>query len=429
LVLAAGSNQISAQYNGDTNYAVANAPSITQQINKAPTSTSVTGFSSAAGLPFASGITAIVADAQPPSGGQYHLTTLTANGQVEGDPTGLVTFYNGTAMVTSATLAPDLFANVTSTAGLNSSATGTANYSATYPGDANFLASNSPVATATSVNLTANPNPGTTGQSVTLTATVSSVAATPAITGKVTFLDGSAVIGSSNVSGGTASISAAFTAAGAHSLTAVYSGDTHYAPSTSPVYTQVVNRSSSPTDSLTLAASTAAAVYGQRLVLVAQVSGNINTPPTGTVTFLDGTTVIGTGSLQAESAFLLVTLSVGTHQLSAQWPGDANWPAAQSNAVTITVGRANTHTALTHFADVWTAAVMPILPGAGTPTGSVQFIDTVTQAVLTTVTLNSGFASATLDSVSDPVAAVYAGDANFAPSSSHVAASMTLPRR
>jgi hypothetical protein len=429
LVLGVGANVLSAQYSGDANYAPATSAAITQQVTKASTTTSVSGFSAAAGLPFENGITATVADAQVPSLGPYHFMAMTASGQVEGDPTGIVTFYSGSTAAANVTLTPNISGNVSSTASLNSSSTNVSNDSAVYSGDANFLASSSPTTAATGVTLTGNPNPGIAGQSVILTATVTSATATPAITGKVSFLQGSAVIGSSTVSNGTASISAAFTASGSLSLTAVYSGDTNYSPSTSPVYTEVINPSTNPTDSLTLSASTVTAVYGQRLVLLAQVSGSIGTPPTGTVTFLDGTTVIGTDTLQADSAYLLVTLAVGTHQISARWPGDSNWPAAQSNVVAITVNRAGTHTALSNFGDVWTAAVQPVLPGEGTPTGSVQFIDSVTQAVLAAVTLNAGFATATLNSVSDPVDAQYSGDTNFAPSASHVSSSVIHTRR
>jgi hypothetical protein len=79
-------------------------------------------------------------------------------------------------------------------------------------------------------------------------------------------------------------------------------------------------------------------------------------------------------------------------------------------------------TVLTNFGTAWTAVVTARLPGAGTPTGSVQFVDTVTQAVLATVALSGGVATAALDSVTDPVQAVYSGDTNFEPSTSRSSA-------
>jgi hypothetical protein len=82
------------------------------------------------------------------------------------------------------------------------------------------------------------------------------------------------------------------------------------------------------------------------------------------------------------------------------------------------VNRAATQTALTSFGAVWTAEVKAVPPGDGTPAGTVQFVDTVTQTVLATVTLSGGIATANLTAVTDPVQAVYSGDANFQASTS-----------
>jgi hypothetical protein len=45
------------------------------------------------------------------------------------------------------------------------------------------------------------------------------------------------------------------------------------------------------------------------------------------------------------------------------------------------------------------------------------------------LTLNTGFASASLTTGGDPVEAIFSGDANFLPSNSHVAATMPRPRQ
>ena len=78
-----------------------------------------------------------------------------------------------------------------------------------------------------------------------------------------------------------------------------------------------------------------------------------------------------------------------------------------------TVNRAASRVILTSFSSEWTAVVMALPPGEGTPTGSVQFVDTVTQAVLATANLTGGSATVTLTPVTDPVQAVYSGDSNF----------------
>jgi hypothetical protein len=422
MVLGAGSHVITVQYSGDANYAAATSTnSVTQQITKVPSTTTLSGFSAVL-LPPEGGLVATVADAQAPSHGPYHFMVMGASGLMDGNPTGTVQFFSGTTAIGTGTLAPNDSANVASTASLNTdNITGTS-FSATYPGDANFQGSSSPTPSATSVSLASAPNPSSTGQSVTLTATVSSVSTAPPPTGKVDFLDGTTLLGSAPVSGGVATLTTAFTAAGSHSLTAKYSGDANNLPSSSAIDTQVVNASSSPTDTLKLSVSNTTAVYGQRIVLFTQVTGNVSAAPTGTVTFLDGSTVIGSAPLSQSSAYVVVTLAVGKHQISATWAGDSNWPPAQSAVIALTVNRAVTVTVLTNFGTAWTAVVTARLPGAGTPTGSVQFVDTVTQAVLATVALSGGVATAALDSVTDPVQAVYSGDTNFEPSTSRSSA-------
>src|SRR5262249_525143 len=48
--------------------------------------------------------------------------------------------------------------------------------------------------------------------------------------------------------------------------------------------------------------------------------------PNGTVNFLDGATVIGTGTISAgQAAFTTSTLSVGSHNITAMYAGDANY--------------------------------------------------------------------------------------------------------
>jgi len=418
MVLGAGPHTIKAQYSGDVNYASAtSASSLPQQINKAPTNTSISEFAAATGIPSESGIVATVADSQAPTGGPYHFLVISSSGLVDGNPTGNVQFYGGATQIGIASLTPNFSANVTSTASIDNTNDGP-NFSATYAGDENFQGSGSSLGAATTVSLTASPNPSTTGQSVTLTATVSSASATPALTGKVNFLDGTTLLGSATISGGTATLTATFNTAGSHSLTANYSGDANYQASTSAVYTQVVNGSTIPTDTLKLTVSTTTAVFGQHVVLFAQLSGNVSTPPSGTVTFLDDSTILGTGTFSQSSTYIVATLAVGTHQISASWAGDSNWPAAKSAAVTVTVNRAATATILTNFGTVWTAEVIALPPGEGTPTGSVQFVDTVTQAVLATANLSAGSASVTLSSAPNPVQAVYSGDTNFQASTS-----------
>jgi len=76
------------------------------------------------------------------------------------------------------------------------------------------------------------------GQSVTFTANVTPNAAT----GTVTFKDGTKTLGTGTLSGGVASININTLAAGSHSITAVYGGDTNDNGSTSSSITETVTK-------------------------------------------------------------------------------------------------------------------------------------------------------------------------------------------
>src|SRR5271165_902314 len=90
--------------------------------------------------------------------------------------------------------------------------------------------------TATTTSLMASPNPAILGHPVTLTATVTSGA-----NGKVTFYDGTTILGVSAVSGGQASWSTVLLPSGARSLRAYYQGDAAHAASRSAAVGETVN--------------------------------------------------------------------------------------------------------------------------------------------------------------------------------------------
>src|SRR5262249_33696473 len=71
----------------------------------------------------------------------------------------------------------------------------------------------------------------------------------------------------------------------------------------------------------TFSTSTATAVFGQRVTLTATVTSAAGVP-TGTVTFRDGTRVLGTAPVNAAGqATLAVSLGVGNHELIASFVG------------------------------------------------------------------------------------------------------------
>src|SRR5206468_3155406 len=92
-----------------------------------------------------------------------------------------------------------------------------------------------------------------------------------------------------------------------------------------------------------LSASTTSPSYGQQVVLTATLIPSLvgSLTPSGTVTFKDGATSIGTGSISGGVATLNVTsLGVGSHGITASYAGDTNFAASTSSAVAITVGKA-----------------------------------------------------------------------------------------
>jgi hypothetical protein len=87
------------------------------------------------------------------------------------------------------------------------------------------------------VTLTPSPSPATFGAPVTLTATVTPSTAA----GKVTFYDGAMVLGTSTLSGATATLIVPLNKSGTRSLIARYSGDSNNSAAVSPVFSEAVN--------------------------------------------------------------------------------------------------------------------------------------------------------------------------------------------
>jgi hypothetical protein len=149
---------------------------------------------------------------------------------------------------------------------------------------------------------------------VTFTATVTPSTAT----GTVTFMDGAASLATERVTAGVATFPTTTLAAGSHSITAVYSGDTNDLGGTSPIMTQVVNGGSTGTTT-TLTSSANPAKLGAKITFTATVTPS---GATGKVTFKDGTTTLGTATLKKGVAtFSTTTLSLGTHQITAVYAG------------------------------------------------------------------------------------------------------------
>ncbi len=172
---------------------------------------------------------------------------------------------------------------------------------------------------ATTTTLASSLNPSTYGQAVTFTATVTSAGPTP--TGTVTFKNGTTSLGSGSLSSGVAKLKTSTLPAGTLSITATYPGDTANAGSTSKVLKQVVHKATS-TSSVT--SSVNPSTVGQKVAFTATVTSTTTTP-TGTVKFMDGAKLLGTGTLaKGKTAFSTSSLSKGSHNITAVYEGTVN---------------------------------------------------------------------------------------------------------
>lgn len=88
------------------------------------------------------------------------------------------------------------------------------------------------------ITLTSSANPASVSAQVTFTASLTSAAGTP--TGSITFYDGTTQLGSGSVTSGMASCSTSTLAAGAHTITATYGGDSNFSSVTGSALTQTI---------------------------------------------------------------------------------------------------------------------------------------------------------------------------------------------
>src|SRR5277367_1573237 len=190
---------------------------------------------------------------------------------------------------------------------------------------------------------------------------------------------------------------------------------------------------SSPSATATsLSASPTQATSGQAITFTAAVAPKSGSGvPTGTVAFSDGSTKIGSVSLNSagSAAFDTSGLAVGTHSISGAYSGDANFAASTSSPVSVTISApakiATTTSVLASATqltagqnETFTAAVAP-QSGAGVPAGSNTFLDGQTQ--LGVVALNGGsasFSSSNLAVGTHTITAAYSGDSNYVASTS-----------
>jgi hypothetical protein len=271
------------------------------------------------------------------------------------------------------------------------------------------------------------------------------------------------------LSGGTGTTQYNGLPGGSYKVSARYGGDTSNAASTSGAIDVTI----SPEDSATsLQVDAYSAVtgnqlglssipYGSEIVANAQVLGaaegqNSQGIATGTVSFMNGSTTLGTASIGSNGNIAswptlsnqgFVALTAGSYNMTAKYSGDPSYNTSTSSPVTLTVAQASTTTGAT--------AVNPSISSSGSttvnitittpvnygslPSGSVKLtlggtsISSVSLASFTVAVSGSNFvltgtgpiAGSQLAAGSNTVKVAYTGDTNYAASSTTVKISVT----
>jgi hypothetical protein len=385
--------------------------------------------------------TALSSSANPSTYG--HAVTFTATVSATNTPDGgTVQFYDGGTPLGD----PQDVDSATGTAQITTSALAAGSHSitASYTGHGGFGGSNSSAVSqvvdkaGTTTGLVSSANPSARGGSVTFTATVSPGAGDHP-SGTVTFKDGSTVIGTDSVaSDGTASVVTSALSVGTHSVTASYGGDDNFAGSDSSAVSQVVDKTSTST---AVASSANPSHRGQPVTFTATVSAGAGDHPTGTVTFYDGATALGTQPVAGDGTAALATndLSTGTHSITATYSGDQDFGGSDSPVLSDTVAKRTSSTSVTcspaslttGASSTCTASVVDSDTGTGsTPQGTVTFTTDGSGAFApSSCTLSAGgtpscSASYTPSAAGDgshKVTATYSGDADHAVSSGQAA--------
>jgi len=198
-----------------------------------------------------------------------------------------------------------------------------------------------PAVTTTTVTSSANPGPF--GQTVTFTVGVTSSYTGAAITGSVNVLDGQTLLGTVQLP--TLTFSTSTLSTGTHNITAVYSGSTNFASSTSTVLTETI---SSATTTITWP-TPAGITYGTLLSATqlnataianaATVPGTfVYTPAAGTL-LTAGTQTLSvaftpTDTVNFKSATGSVTITVAKAAPTITWPNPADVIAGSALSAT-----------------------------------------------------------------------------------------------
>jgi hypothetical protein len=416
-----------------------------------------------------------------------HGANLTFNAGVTGSsgtPTGIVAITDNANMTTGGTASgpqnngqvPIPLTAGSGSATYNGLPGGSYQVTARYGGDTSFAASTSvPISVSISpepstTTLTVNAYNPATGKTIStssipygfyvfadadITGTAEGSKTQGVATGSVQFLNGATALGTSAVSSGNEAswppLNSTFTAlpAGSYTLSAQYSGDASYLPSTGTASFTIAKASTTTTAGF----GGTPIEYGNQEQIAADVLTNsYGVAPTGTFQFsVDGQPVLAPQPIYesggynnangnnnwawADAQTTYTFLAVGQHTLSASYSGDGNYAASASSSVNLSVTPAPpffttfgwnvpSQTATMGQQTTATATLFGSEHGAA-PTGTITFYDNGA-AISGTVTYSGQAASGNVGSLltgsipftftsagNHALTASYSGDTNY----------------
>jgi pro-kumamolisin-like protein/Big-like domain-containing protein len=425
--LPGGTNNLNVTYAGDNSF-TGSSGTDTITINKAPTTTTMNQF-------FGNVILGSSADLS---------ATIVSTG-LGAAPGGQTTFFSGSTQLGSSVPVSGTagsFTNLPSAqAGTSTSqlTLGANSVTVQYSGDGNYAGSTSSpitinVGIPTNTSITSSNLTIAHGSTVTFTATVAPTqSGGPGPTGTVSFNDGfSAVpdLGTVPLTNGQAQITTSTLRGGTLSISAAYSGDNDYFPSSNSL-TETVTLLATTTTVMT---SNPSAQKGANVTLTATVAPvQAGGPPlTGTVSFsyfnnLGDVFPVGTQTVSNGQAQVTTnTLPSNVVSVGANYSGDMNYAISSGmtaemvhQTATTTVATSSNSTITQGSNVTFTATITPSQGGGPALTGTVQFTSNGTNVgSAANVSMNgangqASVSTTTLSQGSDQIVAAYSGDSNY----------------
>lgn len=378
LRLSVGVHSITAVYGGDTFYNGSTSPVLTQTVTSSTptTTTNVTSSSSTS----------------------VYGTTVTFTATVIGSgptiPTGTVIFKDGTTTLGTGALGGTTGDTATYTTSAQRLSVGTHSITAVYSGDTYYNGSTSPTLTQT-VTTSNDFNGNYSG--TTTSYTTSGIQYTFSLS--IQTVSGSTFGGSALISNGSqsaisfltgtvtstrnASVALNYTTSAgavcAYSGNAVNYGtylDINIILTSSTISTTTAGGSSlsciagslsgrltkvTTSTATSITSSSSTSVYGTAVTFTARVTTSGTTTPTGTVTFMDGTTTLGTQNLSNSAAsYTTSALIAGPHSITAVYGGDFFYSGSTSPTLTQTITPATSSGAGDNYSGTYTTPGLTI---------------------------------------------------------------------